>query len=89
MTASEAELRLQRKAAVEMSWANTADRAARMAPAWEARRRGRYLKLVDPDGVLPEAEREAKADALRKAEYADMARKGVKSRRLRREAQSG
>lgn len=89
MTASDAEKRLQRVAAVNQSWANTTDRAARMAAAWEARRRTRYLKLADPDGVLPPAVREAKADALRKAEYAEMSRKAAKSRRLRREAQTG
>ena len=89
MTASDAELRLQRVSAAKRSWANTTDRAARMAPAWEARQRGRYLKLVDPEGVLPEAQREQMATALRDAEMADMARKAVKARRLRRERQSG
>ncbi len=89
MTASDAELRLQRQAAAHKSWANTPDRAARMAKAREARQRTRYLKLVDPDGVLPEAEREQRAAALRDAEMADMARKAAKSRRLAREAQAG
>lgn len=84
MTASEAELRLQRVSAVHASWANTTDRAARMAPAWQARR-DRFLKLADPDGVLPPAVREQKAEALRSAHYADMARKAAKARRLRRE----
>lgn len=88
MTASETEQRLQRVAAVHASWANTDDVAARMAPAWEARD-ARFLKQADPRGVLPPAERERRAAALRKAFYADMARKSAKSRRLRREAQSG
>lgn len=89
MTASESEKRLQRVSAVHASWANTDDVAARMAPAWEARRWGRFLKMADPDGVLPLAERERKAAALRSAEYTDMARKRIKSQRQRREAQTG
>lgn len=87
MTASEAEKRLQRKAAVLTSWANTTDVEARMAPAWQARR-DRYLKLVDPDEVLPLAERERRADAARRADYAEMARKSAAARRARRTAPS-
>lgn len=88
MTVSAAEKSLQATAAVCASWANTDDVAARMAPAWQARD-ARFLKQADPRGVLPPAERERRAAALRKAFYADMARKSAKSRRLRREAQSG
>lgn len=88
MTVSAAEKSLQATAAVCVSWANTDDVAARMAPAWAARD-ARFLTQADPDGVLPPAVRERKAAALRRAFYAEMARKSAKSRRLRREAQAG
>lgn len=85
MTVSAAEKSLQATAAVCTSWANTDDVSARMAPAWAARD-ARFLKQADPDNVLPPAERERKAAALRKAFYADMARKSVAARRARRTA---
>ena len=60
---------------------------SRMAPAWAARD-ARFLKLADPDEVLPPAVRQRKAAALRRAFYADMARKSAAARRARRTAPS-
>lgn len=45
----------------------------------------RFAKQVDPDGVLPEAERRRRAEAARKAYYASLAAKSAKARRLRRD----
>lgn len=65
------------------SWANTADRKARVAPA----RRGfmeRFEKQVDPDGVLDPAERRRRADSALKAHMTQLALKSVKSRARKR-----
>jgi hypothetical protein len=45
----------------------------------------RFTKQVDPDGVLPDVERQRRAECARKAYYADLAAKSAKARRLRRE----
>lgn len=39
-----------------------------------------FLTLVDPDGVLPSAERERRAEAARRAHYAKLARASVLAR---------
>lgn len=66
-------------------WAKTADRSAATAPARQAFR-DRFEREVDPDGVLPEAERHARADAARRAFYSRLALKSARARRMRREA---
>jgi hypothetical protein len=41
----------------------------------------RFLKRVDPDGQLPEAERERRAEQARKAYFTALAYKSAKARR--------
>jgi hypothetical protein len=44
----------------------------------------RFLREVDPDGVLPEAERRRRAEAAKKAHFARLALKSAKSRAKKR-----
>ena len=45
--------------------------------------RDRFARQVDPDRVLPEAERQRRAECARKAYYTALAAKSAKARRLR------
>jgi hypothetical protein len=65
------------------SWARTPDRTARTANARKAAEE-RFLREVDPDGVLPEATRRQMAEAARKAYYTRLALKSAQARRNRR-----
>jgi hypothetical protein len=49
-----------------VSWSRTADRAARTEPGRKSFL-ARFEREVDPDGVLPEAERLQRAEHARKA----------------------
>ncbi len=71
---------LRARTAAYTSWANTRDVAARTAPGREAAHR-RFEDQVDPDRVLPEAERLRRADAARKAWFTSLALKSAKARR--------
>lgn len=73
---------LQAQAAAFESWAKTSDPPARTAPAREAFNR-RFEDQVDPERVLPEAERRRRAEQARRAYFAGLARKSVKARRER------
>jgi hypothetical protein len=64
------------------SWARTEDRSARTAPA-RAAFLTRFEKQVDPDGVLPVAERLRRAESARRAFYLELAAKSAKSRARR------
>ena len=44
----------------------------------------RFLREVDPDGLLPEAERLRRAECARKAYYTALAAKSARARRTRR-----
>jgi hypothetical protein len=46
----------------------------------------RFAKQVDPDGILPEAERQRRAEYARKAHFAALAAKSVRARRVRKQA---
>jgi hypothetical protein len=63
-------------------WARTSDWTAATAPAREAFM-GRFEREVDPDGVLPERERAQRAQAARRAYYAELALKSLAARRKR------
>ncbi len=43
----------------------------------------RFTRQVDPDGILPEAERQRRAESARKAYYAALAAKSARARRQR------
>jgi len=68
--------------AVETSWANTADPAARTAPA-RAAFLDRFERAVDPEGALPPRERRRRAEHARKAYFARLALKSAQARRRR------
>jgi hypothetical protein len=42
----------------------------------------RFARQVDPDGILPEAERQRRAECARKAYYTALAAKSARARRL-------
>ncbi len=66
--------------AAHQSWANTADPTARTAPARKAAL-DRFEREVDPEGVLPPAERTRRAEHLRKAYFTRLALKSAQARR--------
>jgi hypothetical protein len=66
--------------AAHESWANTADPSARTAPARRALL-DRFEREVDPDGVLPPAERARRAGHARKAYFARLALRSAQARR--------
>jgi hypothetical protein len=84
MPRSPEERQLTAKLAAYESWAATPNRANRTA---EARRKfdARFEDQVDPDRVLPEAERRQRADAARRAYYTRLALLSVKARRQNEE----
>jgi hypothetical protein len=49
----------------------------------------RWAREVDPDGILPEAERERRAEAARRQYFAALALKSAKSRRDRARKRHG
>jgi hypothetical protein len=71
---------LQARLAVHTSWANTADPAARTAPA-RAAALARFERQVDPDGILPDAERARRAAHARQAHFAKLSRLAAIARR--------
>jgi hypothetical protein len=66
-------------------WAATRDKAAATAPARRAFL-DRFEREVDPDGVLPPAERAKRADHARTAYMLQLARKSAAARRKSRDA---
>lgn len=70
------------KLAAHESWAKTADRQARTLPA-RAAADARFEREVDPEGVLPLAERRLRAESARKAHYTRMARMSALARRAK------
>lgn len=64
------------------SWAKTADRAARTAPARTAQL-ARFAAKVDPDGTMTPTARAAAAEAAMRAHYTRMALASARSRRER------
>lgn len=78
---------LQARRAAHLSWANTANRTARTAAGLKAARTAmdaRFERQVDPDGVLPAAERRQRAANARKAYFIGLALKSAQARARRR-----
>lgn len=71
---------LRSRIGAHTSWANTTDPAARTAPA-RAASAARFEREVDPDGILPPAERARRAESARKAYFTALAFKSAKARR--------
>lgn len=79
-TLSPSERSLRAQIAAHESWARTADRSARTAPA-RAALMAKFERQVDPDGILDPAERALRADHARKAHYARIALRSARTRR--------
>ena len=75
------------RAAVEKSWAFTADRAARTQPARDAFAR-RFEHEVDPHSVLEPDERTRRPEHARRAYFASLSAKSARARRMKRRAAS-
>jgi hypothetical protein len=67
------------KAAADASWANTSDRAARTEPARRAAL-ARFERQVDPNGELPEEERQRRAASARRAYFRFLALRSARVR---------
>jgi hypothetical protein len=68
--------------AAHASWRQTEDRDARTASGRRAAD-ARFARLVDPDGVLPAAERAKRAASARAEFYASIQFKSLQARRRR------
>lgn len=77
-----AQRNLRAKIAAHLSWAATSDPSARTAPA-RAAADERFERQVDPDGVLPPAERARRAEHARRAYFLQLALKSASVRRER------
>lgn len=75
--------RLRGQIAANTSWANTPNRPARTQKA-RAKFDERFEDEVDPDRVLPPAERAKRAENARKAYFARLAFKSAKARAARK-----
>lgn len=81
LSPSERSMRAQKAALTR--WAHTD--SAEASEAARRRQLDRFEREVDPEGVLPPAERTRRAERARKAYMAGLALKSAKSRRLKRE----
>jgi hypothetical protein len=68
--------------AASARWAQTTDRVAATAPA-RAKALDRFEREVDPDGVLPPAERATRAYHARRAYFTRLALKSAQARQAR------
>lgn len=75
---------LPQRIAAACSWAVTQDRRERTAPARDAFNK-KFEDEVDPDRVLPEAERAIRAEHARRAHFLRLALKSANARRERRD----
>lgn len=82
MPAPRSERSLQSSIAAHESWANTADRSARTAPA-RAALLAKFEAEVDPEGTLPADERRRRADHKKRAYFQRLALKSAKARKAR------
>jgi hypothetical protein len=67
------------------SWARTADRTARTAPARLAAY-ARFERQADPDGVLTPEDRARRAEHLRQAAMAELSLRAAQARRAKRQS---
>lgn len=82
MPMSQAERVLRARCAAHARWAKEDDRKAATAGAREGFL-ARFLREVDPEGVLDPAERLRRAESARKAHMARLALASARARRLR------
>jgi hypothetical protein len=74
---------INKQMAAYISWSRTTDRNARTRPAREAFLH-RFEREVDPDGVLPPAERSRRAQHALRAHMLRLAKHSVAARRQSR-----
>ena len=79
MTAADRSLAAQIAANTRWSRENPAEQGRRMRAGLEQK----FLREVDPDGVLPDAERRRRAECARRAFYQRLALASAKARRER------
>lgn len=85
MSAKDPDRQLITSIASNTRWAMTQDRTAATQPARDGLQR-KFEDQVDPDRVLPAAERAKRAESARRAHYQRMALKSVQARRAKRSA---
>jgi ketosteroid isomerase-like protein len=88
MTSTASERSLQARSASFTRWAREADPKAATAPA-RAGFHARFERELDAMGVTDPAERLRRGKALKKAYFADLARRSAKTRREAVEARKG
>ncbi|MFI7049045.1 hypothetical protein [Streptosporangium sandarakinum] len=88
MSLTPAERTLRSRMGAYISWANTADPAARTKPGRDAFL-ARFEREVDPDGELPVEERQRRAESLRRAHMQKLALASAQKRREKRAAKGG
>jgi hypothetical protein len=71
---------LRARIAAHTRWAHTDDRQAATRPARDAFL-ARFEHQVDPEGTLPPAERQRRAESARRAHMLRLAKRSAKSRR--------
>lgn len=79
---------LRARIASAVRWSREADRSNATAPA-RAAFNDRFARQVDPDGKLPEPERQRRAESARKAYYLRLALRSAQVRRGRKVAGGG
>lgn len=84
-TLTPSERKLRGVIAVNESWANTADRAARTQPARDALL-AKFAAEIDPTGILDPAERQRRAQHAFKAHMARLSFLASKAKRAKAEA---
>lgn len=82
MTLTPEERTLRARLAAQTRWANEDPQPTALRA--QAGLRARFLREVDPDSVLPEAERQRRAESLRRAYYTRLSFEAVRARRARR-----
>lgn len=71
---------IDKRIAAEISWSRTPDRRARTQPARD-KFLERFEREVDPDGVLPPAERRLRAEHAKRAHMLHLAKLSAIARR--------
>jgi len=74
---------VNKQIAAQVSWSRTTDRSARTRPARQAFL-SRFEREVDPDGVLPPAERHRRAHYALRAHMLRLAKRSVAVRKQSR-----
>jgi hypothetical protein len=82
---SKEQRQLRARLAAHTSWANTADRKERTAPA-RAALLSKFESQVDPDGTMDPQERARRAESARKAHFTRLAYLSAQARKRSRVA---